>query len=106
MRCCDPGAVPAADAPIRRRLVVRGQVQGVFFRDTCRQEATARGVAGSAANRDDGSVEIVLEGPPAAVEEVIAWARHGPDAARVDGVGVHEEQPRGDVRGFDISGSD
>ncbi|HLL07778.1 MAG TPA: acylphosphatase, partial [Nocardioidaceae bacterium] len=44
---------------IRRRVVVRGRVQGVFFRDTCRREARSRGVSGWAANRADGSVEVV-----------------------------------------------
>jgi len=83
--------------------VVRGAVQGVFFRDTCRQVATARDVSGSASNLDDGSVEIVLEGPADAVEQVIDWARVGPDAAQVDHVEVYEEQARGNS-GFSISG--
>jgi len=88
--------MPGSESTIRRRVVVRGAVQGVFFRDSCRREADARGVAGSAANLADGSVEIVLEGEPGALEQVLEWARHGPDQATVDGVEVHEEQPRGE----------
>lgn len=83
--------------------MVRGAVQGVFFRDTCRQVATAAGASGSVRNLDDGSVQIVLEGPADAVEQVVDWARVGPDAARVDHVEVYEEQARG-AAGFSIAG--
>lgn len=75
----------------------------MFYRDTCRREATARGVAGSAANLDDGSVEVVLEGEPRAVEALVDWARCGPDGARVEHVDVHDEQPQG-VTGFSVRG--
>ena len=51
----------AADA-VRRRVVVRGDVQGVFFRDSTRKEAESRGVSGSVTNRPDGAVEAVFEG--------------------------------------------
>ncbi|MDQ3105760.1 MAG: acylphosphatase [Actinomycetota bacterium] len=95
--------MPPPTSPIRRRLVVRGVVQGVFFRDTCRQVATAAGASGSVRNLDDGSVQIVLEGPADAVEQVVDWARVGPDAARVDQVEVYEEQARG-AAGFSIAG--
>lgn len=46
---------------IRRRVVARGDVQGVFYRDTCRQEAERHGVSGWVRNNDDGSVEEVFE---------------------------------------------
>ena len=52
---------------IRRRIVARGNVQGVFFRDTTRRRADSLGVAGSAMNRDDGAVEVVVEGEPVAL---------------------------------------
>ena len=60
---------------IRRRVVVRGRVQGVFFRDTCRREARFRGVTGWVRNAADGSVEAAFEGNPAAVEAMIDWSR-------------------------------
>ncbi len=92
----------SADRPtIRRRLVVSGRVQGVFYRDGCRQQATALGVAGSAANLADGSVEVVLEGAADDVRQVVEWARGGPDGARVAGVEVHEEPPLG-LTGFTV----
>lgn len=78
-----------------------GEVQGVFFRDTCRREAMARGVAGWVRNRSDGRVEAVLEGEPRAVEQVVAWTRTGPAHATVSDVQVIEEEPAGE-RGFTI----
>ena len=84
---------------IRRRLVVRGRVQGVFFRDSTRQEAEEHGVSGWAANRNDGAVEVVLEGPREAVQAVEQFARRGPRHARVESVDVSDEEPEG-LRGF------
>jgi acylphosphatase len=80
---------------IRRRVVIRGRVQGVFFRDSARGRASAHGVGGWARNRSDGSVEVVLEGPVEAVERVIRFMETGPPRARVDQIEVSEEQPEG-----------
>lgn len=87
--------------PVRRRVVVRGMVQGVFFRDTTRREAAARGVTGWVANRPDGAVEAVLEGEPGAVEDVVEACRHGPRGAEVREVEVTEEDPEG-LSGFEV----
>jgi acylphosphatase len=78
---------------IRRRLIVHGRVQGVFFRDSTRECAENEGVSGWAANRDDGTVEVLLEGPPDAVEAVIGFCRTGPMSADVTSVDVTEEEP-------------
>ncbi len=86
---------------IRRRLVITGLVQGVFFRDSTRRRAEIRGVAGWAANRADGAVEVVLEGPPDAVEAVVEYCRLGPSRAEVDSVEMREEEPEG-LRGFAV----
>jgi acylphosphatase len=86
---------------IRRRLIVHGQVQGVFFRDSTRRRAESLGVSGWAANRDDGAVEVVLEGAPDAVEQVAGFARQGPSRARVDSVHEVQEEPEG-LRGFGV----
>jgi acylphosphatase len=80
---------------IRRRLVVHGKVQGVFFRDSTREAARNEGVAGWAVNRPDGSVEVVLEGSPDAVESVAGYVRRGPSSARVEKVESHDETPEG-----------
>jgi acylphosphatase len=77
----------------RKRVIVSGQVQGVFFRDTARRRAEAAGVAGWIANRPDGAVEAVFEGAPDAVEELVEFCRHGPSRAEVASVEVEEEQP-------------
>jgi acylphosphatase len=87
------------DERIRRRAVVQGRVQGVFFRGSTGDEARARGVDGWVRNCPDGSVEAVFEGPPEAVEALLAFCRRGPRWARVDGVQVHAEAPEG-LRGF------
>jgi acylphosphatase len=85
---------------IRRRLIVHGRVQGVFFRDSTRESAENEGVSGWAANRDDGTVEVVLEGAPEAVESVIGFCRTGPMSADVTSVDVIEEEPEG-LSGFE-----
>ena len=86
---------------IRRRVVVRGYVQGVFFRDSVRRLAERHGVAGWIENRRDGAVEAVFESEPEAVERLIDSCRRGPRGARVDDVEVTEEEPRGE-RGFSV----
>jgi acylphosphatase len=81
--------------------VVRGFVQGVFFRDSTRRMAQQRGVAGWVANRPDGAVEAVFEGEQAAVERLVEFARSGPRGAQVESVGVSEEEPEG-LTGFNV----
>lgn len=80
---------------IRKRVVVSGGVQGVFFRDTCRAEAVRRRVAGWVRNLSDGDVEAVFEGEPGAVDQLVAWTGHGPPTARVERVAVFEEAAEG-----------
>ena len=84
---------------IRRRVIVTGHVQGVFFRDSVREAAGNEGVAGWAANRRDGSVEVVLEGPVEAVESLVGYCRTGPVSARVEHAEVTPEAPEG-LSGF------
>lgn len=86
---------------VRRRVRVTGRVQGVFFRESCRREAERRSLAGWVTNRADGSVAAVFEGPEPAVDELVAWCRRGPAAARVDLVEVTDEEPRGES-GFTV----
>jgi acylphosphatase len=84
----------------RRRVVVHGRVQGVFFRETTRRRALAEGVAGWVRNQPDGSVEAVLEGEREAVERLVAFLREGPPGARVDWVDVVSEEPE-QLTGFE-----
>lgn len=87
--------------PIRRRVVVNGRVQGVFFRDSARRQAQARDVSGWIRNRSDGTVEAVLEGQAEAIESVIGFLETGPRQANVDRVDVEEEPPEG-LTGFEV----
>ena len=80
---------------IRRRVIVHGLVQGVFFRDTVRRRAQSWGVAGWIRNRSDGAVEAHFEGLEPAVERMVAWCRQGPARATVTRVDVREDSPAG-----------
>jgi acylphosphatase len=85
----------------RARVLVSGRVQGVWFRESCLEQASAAGVGGWIRNLDDGRVEAVLEGPAPAVERVVDWCRTGPRRARVTGVDVSVETPIGE-QGFRV----
>ncbi len=92
-----PGAEPA-----RAHLLVSGRVQGVAYRQSTVDAARRLGLAGWVRNLPDGGVEAVAEGARAEVEALIAWCRRGPPLARVDGVSVAWEAPRGEGGPFDI----
>ena len=81
---------------IRRRVIVEGHVQGVFFRQSCQRKALAVGIAGWIRNNIDGSVEAALEGDADAVERIVSWMRVGPTGAVVTGVKIIEEDLLGE----------
>ena len=96
MSATPPGRGPATGPPlVRRRVIVHGRVQGVFFRDTMRRRAEARDVTGWVTNRGDGTVEAALEGRRADVEALIGFCRQGPARAEVQRVEIREEEPEG-----------
>lgn len=70
------------------RVVVHGYVHGVWFRESCRRQATSLGVSGWVRNRADGTVEAQVEGAESDVAQVVAWCRIGPPSAEVTGVDV------------------
>jgi acylphosphatase len=80
---------------IRRRVVVYGRVQGVFFRDTARRMAQSRKVSGWVCNTPEGTVEAVFEGEPEAVESMVRWCDEGPRGAVVERVEAADEEPQG-----------
>jgi acylphosphatase len=86
---------------IRRRVVVHGFVQGVFFRDTVRRHAIGAGVAGWVRNNRDGTVEAVFEGDRETVESLVRLCQTGPRGARVDRLDVEDEPPEG-LTGFSV----
>ncbi|WP_432993214.1 acylphosphatase [Dactylosporangium sp. CA-233914] len=86
---------------IRKRVLVSGRVQGVFFRDTCRRVAEAHGVAGWVRNLPDGRVEAVFEGVEEPVTALVAWVGQGPRSAVVTGVEARDEPVEG-LSGFRV----
>lgn len=90
-----------SDTVVRRRVVVHGFVQGVFFRDTVRRRAVTAGVSGWARNNRDGTVEAVFEGDDRGVEALVTLCHKGPRGAFVDRVEVFDEEPEG-LTGFEI----
>lgn len=84
-----------------RRVVVRGDVQGVFFRDSTQSEAEKRGVAGWVTNRPDGAVEAVFEGDRADVQALVDFCKGGPSQADVEDVDVEDREPEG-LSGFEV----
>lgn len=86
---------------MRRRAIVHGHVQGVFFRDSVQRLAERLGVSGWVRNNWDGTVEAVLEGDRDGVDSVVGFMRQGPRGARVDRVDVADEEPEG-LSGFDV----
>ena len=88
---------------VRAHLVVRGRVQGVWFRGSMQDEADRLGIAGWVRNHPDGTVEAEIEGAREAVDALIAWARHGPPGARVSDVAVEWVPARGERGGFAVT---
>ncbi|UPG84849.1 acylphosphatase [Luteibacter aegosomatis] len=66
------------------RFIVRGKVQGVFFRASTREMAVALGITGHARNLIDGSVEVLAYGEAKALDELDAWLHDGPPSATVE----------------------
>ncbi|HET9548016.1 MAG TPA: acylphosphatase [Desertimonas sp.] len=86
---------------VRYRVIVSGEVQGVWFRQSCRRVASELALGGWVRNRPDGTVEAVFEGPEPDVAKAVAWCRVGPPAAKVTGVDVVAEPPT-DLGGFSV----
>lgn len=86
-----------------KHLMIFGRVQGVYFRESLRQQAEMRGVSGWVRNRREGAVEAMLQGDQAAVSAVIAWCRRGPDRAAVERVEIGDGQ--GEFDGFERLGT-
>ncbi|GGL54403.1 acylphosphatase [Halocalculus aciditolerans] len=89
------------NARARAHVFVSGKVQGVFFRNTTRDNARELGVDGWVRNLDDGRVEAVFEGPEDAVSTMVSWCHEGSSRARVDDVSVEYTTPEGED-GFEV----
>jgi acylphosphatase len=87
---------------LRIRLIIKGRVQGVFFRDSTRRAANKLGLFGWVRNLPDGSVEALIEGPQDKVQKLVSWCQHGPATARVDHVQQVVEEYQGELQTFNI----
>ncbi|MGV3652963.1 MAG: acylphosphatase [Noviherbaspirillum sp.] len=85
-----------------RRLRIRGVVQGVGYRAGFARQAQRLGLSGWVRNRLDGSVEALVAGDAAALEQILDWARRGPPAARVNDVEVAEAGDAAAAGGFEV----
>lgn len=86
----------------RLEAVVRGRVQGVGYRAFVLDRARALGLTGWVANRDDGSVELVAEGPRDDLDRLLVALRAGPPMSRVDTVAELRGSPTGDFTRFGV----
>ncbi|HEY5879816.1 MAG TPA: acylphosphatase [Nakamurella sp.] len=87
---------------VRMTAFVHGYVQGVGFRWYTRTRAMDLGLVGSATNLADGRVEVVVEGPQQACDDLLAWLRHGKTPGSVDQVVAQFAEARGAFRGFGV----
>ena len=87
-------------AIVSRHLVVHGRVQGVYFRASCEDTARGLGLSGWVRNRDDGAVELVAQGEPDAVEELVRWCHQGPRQASVTSVDISEVEADASLGAF------
>ena len=95
-------SLPADKESISVRLIVRGKVQGVYFRFNMRQVAMKNSVVGWVRNLPDGNVEALLEGNKEDVNQVVQWSKIGPENARVDEVKMDYGQYTGKYKDFII----
>jgi len=84
----------------RMEAIVHGVVQGVFFRNNTRLRADQLGLVGSVANRPDGTVHVIAEGPRSLLKDLATWLRVGPETAIVDRVDLSWTSATGSYRSF------
>lgn len=86
----------------RVRIIISGQVQGVFFRQHTKDIARKLGLKGYVKNLADGGVEVVAEGQEEKLRELVGFCKRGPNAAKVEGIKVSYENAKNEFRGFEI----
>ncbi len=88
----------------RLHVVVKGRVQGVYYRATAQREARQQGLCGWVKNRQDGAVEMIVEGEEDRVKDFLVWAQQGPATARVDNADTRWRGYTGEFTDFRIVG--
>jgi acylphosphatase len=94
--------MPKKSDKLRAHVTVHGLVQGVWFRQSTKDEADRLGVAGWVRNRPDRSVEAVFEGDRSKVEEIVGWCHRGPAGADVEKVDIAWEPYQQEFGHFEI----
>ena len=79
---------------VYKRIIIRGRVQGVYFRASAKDKAVELGLTGEVRNMEDESVEVLVAGEAQRVEQLIAWCHKGPPSARVEEVIVSDIEPK------------
>ncbi|MBU0471714.1 MAG: acylphosphatase [Nanoarchaeota archaeon] len=86
----------------RVHIIVNGHVQGVFFRHYTKKTAVSLGLKGYAKNKEDGTVEVVAEGPEDKLKELIAFCKKGPEAAEVSNIDIKFEKASNEFKDFSV----
>ncbi len=86
----------------RFHAIIKGKVQGVFYRASAREHAKSLGIKGFVRNLPDGSVELDAEGDEDLLNQLLFWCQHGPPGARVEKVNVVWQSPKEDFGDFMI----
>lgn len=85
------------------RIIIRGYVQGVFFRSNTRSLALKLNLKGFVRNLSDGSVEVIAEGSESSLNKLIEFCNKGPKNALVEEVKVRRLSPKDSFKTFDIN---
>jgi acylphosphatase len=85
---------------LTRKIRIQGKVQGVGFREAMVREALRLGLVGWVRNCADGSVEALVQGEPAAMEDILQWVRLGPPNSEVEDLSSESSQPDPSLSGF------
>lgn len=87
---------------VKVHLVVRGKVQGVFYRANTKKKAEEFLLCGYVKNLPDGSIEVIAQGPKPKVDELVEYCMHGPDAAYVEDIDIEYSDDDEDIDKFEI----
>ena len=86
----------------RLHLIIRGRVQGVFYRASTQTYAESLNLVGWVSNRLDGAVELVAEGPVPALEDLERWCEKGPPMAHVTNIEARRDASSGEFSSFEV----
>ncbi|HEX5155424.1 MAG TPA: acylphosphatase [Parafilimonas sp.] len=86
-----------------KHIVVKGEVQGVFFRKTAKQVAEALNITGWVKNTEEGNVEIFAQASEDKIAQLTEWCKQGPPRAEVEDVEVKDAKPDQNIKQFSIA---